>query len=471
MTDSLDLLTRAEALLSEVSRVDWLRLSDDGLVAHLRAAEAVGRFADTTRSLVAAEVADRSRYELGAAGLSMRWSERKPALFVEQVTRVSAAEASRRIRVGSAIRARQSLLGEVLPPELPVLAEAMTTGMVGVEAGNAVLWSLKQASTGSDATPENMDAAELALVETAARVCVDLVFDAGRLWRDALDPEGIEPRYEEIQKQRLVTIGREYKGLKKYTINAAPTMQATLDAALLDSMNPGVGPRFLSEEDRARATTELVEIDGDMVEWIVDPRTVGQKQYDILEGVLNAGLAATREGPLEHRTVGVVSAVISLADLESGKGFGILEGVDEAIPASAIQELACETGFYLLATGSKGEPIYHSTLLRFFTQAQRRAMIARDGDRCIVKGCKKRASASHAHHVVSWKDGGPTDIDNGVLLCPAHHHALHQGAFELRMIDGKPWIRAGIDSWDETAWQPAGNNRLQPGPQLLYQRV
>ena len=87
-------------------------------------------------------------------------------------------------------------------------------------------------------------------------------------------------------------------------------------------------------------------------------------------------------------------------------------------------------------------------------------MIARDGDRCIVPGCRVRAAATDAHHVVFYSLGGSTDIDNGVLLCPAHHHALHQGAFEIRMVDGMPYYRAGADKGDETAWKAASRNRL-----------
>jgi hypothetical protein len=115
MTEIRDAIQQAKAALSSIAHVNRASLSDDDLVFLLRAEEEIGRFSDTGRVLTAAEVADRSRYELGAEGLSMRLSERKPALFVEQITRVSAAEASRRIRIGSAIRPRVSLLGEVLP--------------------------------------------------------------------------------------------------------------------------------------------------------------------------------------------------------------------------------------------------------------------------------------------------------------------------------------------------------------------
>jgi Domain of unknown function (DUF222)/HNH endonuclease len=460
MTQILDLLAQAEAALSEAARVDRSTLSDEELVAVLKADERVGRFSDACRVFDAGEVADRSRYELGAAGLSMRHGEPKPTIFVEQTTRVSQSEASRRIRLGSAIRQRQSLLGEVLPPEHPILAEAMTNGLVGVDAANVILYSLKQAATGGEATPERMDAAELALVTAATTESADLVADAGRLWRDAMDPDGIEPRYEEIRERRMITVGRERNGIKIYTIKADPQTSAVLDAVFLDSMDKKVGPRFLSDEDRERAITTVVDDNGALVETLVDPRSIEQKRIDVLEGVLKAGLRATREGPTDMRTIGTVTAIISLKDLQSGTGFGILEGVDEVIPASVIQELVCETGFYPMVVGMQGLPLYQGPLVRYANRAQRRAIIARDGDRCIVPGCKCRAASTDAHHVVFYSMGGSTDIDNLVLLCPAHHHALHQGAFELKMVDGMPHYRSGADKGDETAWKAASRNRL-----------
>ncbi len=460
MTESLDLLEQAQALLSRVARVDRSILSDDELVAFLKADEAVGRFVDAARVLDAGEVAERSRYELGAEGLSMRLGERKPVNFIERVTLVSQAEASRRVRIGLAVRPRQSMLGEVLPPERPIVAQALVNGLIGVDTAHTILSSLKQAAHGSDATPERMDDAELALVQMGATESADLVADFGRLWRDALDPDGIEPRYEDILERQKITVGRECNGIKNYNVKAGPTLSAALDAVFIDSMDPKVGPRFLSEEELARAERIIEITDGREVERIVDPRSLERKRADILEGVLTAGLKATREGPTNLRTVGTVTAIISLTDLQAGTGFGILEGTDEVFPASTVQEMVCESGFYPVIVGERGEPLFHGLLKRYFTEAQRRAMIARDGDRCVSPGCKRRAASCHAHHVIFYSDDGPTDINNGVLLCPAHHHALHQGAFELRMINGMPYYRSRADHFDDTAWTPASHNRL-----------
>ncbi len=460
MTESLDLLEQAHALLSTVALVDRSMLTDDELVAHLKVEEAVGRFLDASRVLTAGEVAERSRYSLGADGLSMKLGERKASNFIEQVTLVSQAEACRRIRLGLAIRLRQSFLGEPLPPERPIVAEAMTHGLIGVDTANIILYSLKQASRGSVATPENMDAAELALVTMGTKESADLVADSGRLWRDAMDPDGIEPRYEDILENAMITIGRERNGIKNYNIKADPETSAVLDAIFIESMDPKVGPRFLSEDDRARALMFVEAEGGELVETLIDPRPIERKRIDALRAVLLAGLRATREGPTDMRTVGSVTAIISLKDLEAGSGFGILEGSDEVISASAVQEMVCESGFYPMLVGEKGQPLAHGLLKRYFTEAQRRAMIARDGDRCISPGCKRRAASCHAHHVIFYTDDGPTDIDNGVLLCPAHHHALHQGAFELKMVDGMPYFRSSVDRFDDEAWKPASHNRL-----------
>ncbi|GAA5003771.1 hypothetical protein GCM10023317_37560 [Actinopolymorpha pittospori] len=38
-----------------------------------------------------------------------------------------------------------------------------------------------------------------------------------------------------------------------------------------------------------------------------------------------------------------------------------------------------------------------------------------------------------AHHIVHWADGGPTDVRNGVLLCPTHHEMIHHDNWQVRM--------------------------------------
>jgi hypothetical protein len=45
------------------------------------------------------------------------------------------------------------------------------------------------------------------------------------------------------------------------------------------------------------------------------------------------------------------------------------------------------------------------------------------------------------HHVTPWADGGRTDIDNLVLVCPRHHVDVTDGTWDVEMIHGLPWAR------------------------------
>ncbi|EUA33789.1 HNH endonuclease family protein [Mycobacterium xenopi 3993] len=37
----------------------------------------------------------------------------------------------------------------------------------------------------------------------------------------------------------------------------------------------------------------------------------------------------------------------------------------------------------------------------------------------------------HAHHIIHWEDGGPTELSNLVLVCPYHHRLHHRGEITI----------------------------------------
>jgi hypothetical protein len=49
---------------------------------------------------------------------------------------------------------------------------------------------------------------------------------------------------------------------------------------------------------------------------------------------------------------------------------------------------------------------------------------------CVIPGCGATRGL-HAHHIVHWEDGGPTELDNLVLVCPFHHRAHHRGVITI----------------------------------------
>jgi hypothetical protein len=60
----------------------------------------------------------------------------------------------------------------------------------------------------------------------------------------------------------------------------------------------------------------------------------------------------------------------------------------------------------------------------------RRALLARD-KMCRFPGCASRRR--DAHHIEHWLDGGPTSLDNLVLLCRRHHRSVHEGLVDVRL--------------------------------------
>jgi hypothetical protein len=67
-----------------------------------------------------------------------------------------------------------------------------------------------------------------------------------------------------------------------------------------------------------------------------------------------------------------------------------------------------------------------------------------------------------AHHVDQWaRDDGPTDIDNGVLLCQDCHRLIHKNAFAMKMIGGRPHILAPPWIDPDQKWRRLGGARTQ----------
>jgi len=454
MTSSaIDSLQQALALLAEVAATSTLSFSDEELCALTSSIETAGRLVDATRLASAAEIDDRSRFELGSAGLSYRLGHRRGVHLVEQLTRTSQVEAARRIRTGSALRARVGLGGEVLPAPFPRVAAAVSRGAVGVDAAAIVTRCLGQAAR-NGADPAHLEAAERELVAEAVRVPADQVAVMARVWREALDPDGALPRDEKLRQQRKFVLGAERDGIVPFHGLASPVEAAELKAYFSESMAPDATPRFVCEEDLALGTESVVDGDGDVVTLFRDPRTREQRQFDVIMGLLRAGARSHGQGSTAN-----VLAVIKLDDLEGTTGVGWLDNVAEPVSASTVHELVCDSGFQRLVLGPHGEVLALGRKERYFTSAQRLALAGRDGG-CVWPRCTAPPSWCHAHHVEEWTDGGPTDIENGVLLCSAHHHMLHASEFQMKMLDGRPHLLA--PAWlDPThEWQLLGRPRL-----------
>ena len=109
------------------------------------------------------------------------------------------------------------------------------------------------------------------------------------------------------------------------------------------------------------------------------------------------------------------------------------------VSPAMIRQLACDSDLIPIVLGGTGEVLDVGRSQRLFTRKLRRAITARDGG-CAAPDCSIYAPWCEAHHIQHWEHGGPTSVDNGVLLCSHHHHAVHAGAWDIEVVDGIPWF-------------------------------
>jgi Domain of unknown function (DUF222)/HNH endonuclease len=88
-------------------------------------------------------------------------------------------------------------------------------------------------------------------------------------------------------------------------------------------------------------------------------------------------------------------------------------------------DATCEVWFH-----KRGQVIGTARTTRTVGRRLRRALEHRDHGTCVVPGCPATRGL-HAHHIVHWEDGGPTELHNLVLVCPHHHRMHHRGQITI----------------------------------------
>ena len=111
------------------------------------------------------------------------------------------------------------------------------------------------------------------------------------------------------------------------------------------------------------------------------------------------------------------------------------------------RRLACDCVRTTIVLDEDGCPVDLGRTTRVVSKRLRKVVAARDHG-CAFPGCGRPESWCDAHHVHHWVDGGPTDLDNLVLLCRFHHRLMHHTDWDVVMgTDRHPWFipPAGID--------------------------
>jgi hypothetical protein len=99
------------------------------------------------------------------------------------------------------------------------------------------------------------------------------------------------------------------------------------------------------------------------------------------------------------------------------------------IDVETVRHIACDATVVVAVDDASGHTMYEGRARRFPSGAQRREVIRRDRH-CRFPGCANVTFAA-VHHVVPWKLGGGTDLDNLVLLCRHHHGVVHRNGWSM----------------------------------------
>lgn len=118
------------------------------------------------------------------------------------------------------------------------------------------------------------------------------------------------------------------------------------------------------------------------------------------------------------------------ADVACIEGYG-------AVTAATVGRLSCGSPLVGALIDASGDVLALGRTKRLASYRQRRALAVRDIG-CRFPGCA-RTRLLEAHHIRPWSAGGPTDLDNMLLLCRSHHIAVHEhGVAITRRADEVP---------------------------------
>ena len=348
---------------------------------------------------------------------------------------------------------------------------------IGAEAVAVILKTLDKArQVAASATLQEI---EHTLAVYAETFDPDVLSKLGARILTHLDPDGAEPTDRELRSRQGVRVGASWKGLTHLDIWADSLQTETL----LTVFDAATNPRPGGESDAspgAPLSASNDNADGSTVpEGVFDDRTRSQVMLDALVSAcstalrvgglrdvgglppqvmvtmnyadLVAGLGEVGVNWAEPRATERGASEVRDADVRAGLAPGVLDHRPRSLAGSArlphagpvpvrrLRHLACDADLIPIVLGSTGQVLDLGRTKRLVTPTLRRALIARDGG-CIFPGCALPATWTEAHHLLHWSDGGRTSLDNLVLLCSHHHHAIHTRRWQITGPAHRPTI-------------------------------
>lgn len=401
-------------------------LDDDALLTAKRQLAELRRRIDATDAVISAEIAHRSRPELGYSGLAQRTGARTPERLIQTLTGVSVRQARTEVRVGALMAATAQGSGgdESATPAaasgpvwLREVADAVSAATLSIDAADAIASGL--GSPDDHVSADGLRVAAVELLRLAPSLTLEQLAARAREMRAGLDATRVAERERALRERRYLHLIRQADGMTRLSGLLDPESAALVTDAFDAITSPRRGgPRFV--DSAAVAEADALER---------DPRTTEQVALDSFVELIRAGSLADTSVFVGGRRP-AVRVLVTAEDLAAGSGMGFLEGQTEPISIPTVERHACEAGTIPILFDN-GDVLRLGRERRLFSRRQRIALAARDGG-CVWPGCDRPPSWCEAHHTNQWaRDGGRTDIDEGVLLCCHHHMLVHDNDWQI----------------------------------------
>ncbi len=279
----------------------------------------------------------------------------------------------------------------------------MPHAQAALESGDIDLFRVRLLVSAREANPELFARHEQTLVDTIGALAMG---DAGRAleyWRQQAALELTEGDAAAQRQQRRLFVS---------VLGAMVHIDGRLD--------PVAGQVVISALD---SLTDPGNLDP------ADERTPAQRRADALVDLCRDHLDHA-ELPARRNERPHVMVHLSLEALEGRAGRPCELDDTGVITPQAARRLACDAKITRIVTRGESQVLDVGRATRVVSTALRHALVARDRG-CVIEGCGAPRRWCDAHHIIHWADGGPTSVDNLVLLCAHHHTLIHQDSIRL----------------------------------------
>jgi hypothetical protein len=173
----------------------------------------------------------------------------------------------------------------------------------------------------------------------------------------------------------------------------------------------------------------------DQARTTIEPKPVAAPRPSAVDALLHLVSQARDDHDNSAESVSSVATEIVIhVDRALTDSDGTLNArLEDGTPVSAetLRRVCCDGGIVPAAVDEQGAVLDVGRRTRAIPSAIRRALWIRDQG-CRFPGCMNQRYV-HGHHIKHWLHGGPTSLDNLVLLCAWHHRLLHEAGFSAAL--------------------------------------